>query len=312
MPTRTWFARRKRRTFTRTAIARLSTATALAVVVSAAALWSANSAPTATTTATTTDGSDAQLAAVGAPMLPLLARRTSDGHLLTYEPKGTGGVKAALDLGAGFSAATAIVRANNSESGTRSDLYFRMGNALYYTAERSTETKLIGSGWDQYNLLMSPGNLGGTNQPDLLARDTAGALWLYQGKTDGTLATKVRAGASGWNALDILAGYGDYTGDGKTDLLARTPAGALYLYPGTGNATADAVFGTRVSVGTGWQAYNALVSTGDNDGDGKTDLIARDTAGALWLFKGTGASTAPFAARVQIGTSGWNAFNALF
>jgi hypothetical protein len=246
-------------------------------------------------------------------MLPLLVRRTSDGHLLTYEPKGTGGgVKAALDLGAGFATATAIVRVNNSDSGSRSDLYVRMGNALYNTAERSTETKLIGSGWDQYNLLMSPGNLGGTVQPDLLARDTAGALWLYQGKTDGTLVTRVRAGASGWNALDILAGYGDYTGDGKTDLLARTPAGALYLYPGTGNATADAVFGTRVSVGTGWQAYNALVSTGDNDGDGKTDLLARDTAGALWLFKGTGTSTAPFAARVQIGASGWNAFNALF
>jgi hypothetical protein len=241
-----------------------------------------------------------------------VVRRTSDGHLLTYEPKGTGGVKAALDLGAGFSAATTIVRADNSESGSRSDLYIRMGNALYYTAERSTETKLIGSGWDQFNLLMSPGNLGGTAQPDLLARDSAGALWLYQGKPGGTLAAKVRAGTSGWNALDILAGYGDYTGDGKNDLLARTPAGALYLYPGTGNATADAVFGTRVSVGSGWQAYNALVSTGDNDGDGKADLIARDTAGALWLFKGTGTSTAPFAARVQIGTSGWNAFNTLF
>ncbi|WP_369222794.1 FG-GAP repeat domain-containing protein [Streptomyces sp. R39] len=310
MPTRIRLARRKRRTFTRTTIARLSTATALAVVVSAAVLWSAGSAPTATTT--TANGSDAQPVAGGTPMLPLLVRRTSDGHLLTYEPKGTGGVKAALDLGAGFSSATAIVRANNSDSGSRSDLYIRMGNALYYTAERSTETKLIGSGWDQYNLLMSPGDLGGTTQPDLLARDSAGALWLYQGKADGTLATKVRAGTGGWNSLDILAGYGDYTGDGKTDLLARTPAGALYLYPGTGNATADAVFGARVSVGTGWQAYNALVSTGDNDGDGKTDLLARDTAGALWLFKGTGTSTAPFATRVQIGTSGWNAFNALF
>lgn len=310
MPTRIRFTRRRPRV-TRTTIARLSTATALAVAVSAAALWSAGSAPT-TVTATAPDGSDAQTVAGSAPMLPLLVRRTSDGHLLTYEPKGTGGVKAALDLGAGFSAATALVRANNSESGTRSDLYIRMGKALYYTAERSTETKLIGSGWDQFNLLMSPGNLGGTAQPDLLARDSAGALWLYQGKTDGTLAAKVRAGTSGWNALDILAGYGDYTGDGKTDLLARTPAGALYLYPGTGNATADAVFGTRVSVGTGWQTYNALVSTGDNDGDGKADLIARDTAGALWLFKGTGTSTAPFAARVQIGTSGWNAFNLLF
>jgi hypothetical protein len=32
----------------------------------------------------------------------------------------------------------------------------------------------------------------------------------------------------------------------------------------------------------------------------------------LWLFKGTGKSSAPFAARTQIGTSGWTAYNLLF
>jgi hypothetical protein len=245
-------------------------------------------------------------------MLPLFGR-TTDGHLRAYEPKSSGGgVQAYVDLGTGYSTATALFRIPVSGSGGAQDLYIRMGNALYYTAERGTETILIGSGWDAYNLLMSPGNLGGTAQPDVLGRDAAGALWLYQTRADGTLLSKVQAGTSGWNGMDVLAGFGDYTGDGKADLLARNPTGTLYLYPGTGSVTANAVFGTRVTVGTGWNAYTKLVSSGDNDGDGKADLIASDSAGALWLFKGTGSSTVPFAARVQIGTSGWGGFNALF
>ncbi|WP_206068662.1 FG-GAP repeat domain-containing protein [Nonomuraea composti] len=255
---------------------------------------------TATVTATVT----------AAPRLPLLVRRSSDGHLLAYEPKATGaGLQPAVDLGGGFSAVTAILRANVSGA-AGSDVYFRLNGTLFYTAERGSGTRRIGPGWDAYNLLMSPGDMGGAAVPDILARDADGALWLFQGKPDGTLLDRVQVGPAGWNTMSALAGYGDYTGDGKNDLLARSTGGTLYIYPGTGGTTAGAVLGTRISAGTGWDAYTALVSTGDNDGDGKADLFARDAAGALWLFKGTGTASAPFAARVQIGASGWNAANA--
>ncbi|MEV6159528.1 FG-GAP-like repeat-containing protein [Nonomuraea sp. NPDC052129] len=251
-------------------------------------------------------------AAADAPMLPLFVRRASDGHLLAYEPKSTGGLEAAVDLGGGFSAATAILRATTSENGTRNDLFFRLGGELYYTAERGTSTMPVASNMDQYNLIMTPGNMGSSASPEIIARDTAGALWLYPGRSDGGLSGRVQAGTAGWNGMDALAGYGDYTGDGKNDLLARNTAGTLYIYPGTGGITADQILGARISAGTGWDAYTALVSTGDNNGDGKADLIARDSAGALWLFKGTGVSSAPFAAKLKIGNAGWNAFNAFF
>ncbi|MFI9102891.1 FG-GAP-like repeat-containing protein [Streptomyces fildesensis] len=251
-------------------------------------------------------------AAAAAPMLPLFGRK-ADGHLYDYEPLGTGGVRSAVDLGGGFSVATAFVQTKTSDSGSGVDLYYRIGGTLYYTAGRGTETKVIGGGWDAYNALVSPGNLGGSADPDLLARDAVGALWLYQGKPDGTFAAKVQAGTAGWNGMDTLAGVGDYTGDGKNDVIARTTAGALYIYPGTGSVTANAILGSRLTVpGTDWKNYTTLVSTGDNNGDGKADLIGRDAAGALWLFKGTGTAATPFAARVQIGTTGWGAFNTLF
>ncbi|MET7336752.1 FG-GAP-like repeat-containing protein [Nonomuraea sp. NPDC005650] len=251
-------------------------------------------------------------AAAGAPMLPLFVRRASDGHLLAYEPKGTGGLQSPVDLGGGFAAATAILRATTSENGTRNDLFFRLGGELYYTAERGTSTMPVASNMDVYNLIMTPGNLGSSASPEIIARDTAGALWLYPGRSDGGLAARVQAGTAGWNGMDALAGYGDYTGDGKNDLLARTTAGTLYIYPGTGSTTANQILGARLSAGTGWDAYTALVSTGDNNGDGKADLIARDSAGALWLFKGTGVASAPFAAKEKIGNAGWTAFNAFF
>ncbi|MEU2339117.1 VCBS repeat-containing protein [Streptomyces sp. NPDC013172] len=245
-----------------------------------------------------------QAAGTGTGMFPLLAR-TKDGHLLDWEPTGTGGFKPRSDLGGGYNDTTALAQANISRNLSGTDLYAVIDGTLYYTAERGTDTKVLGTGWDAYDLLVCADNLGGTAQPDLLARDKNGALWLYQGKSDGTLSAKVRAGTSGWDGMNEITGRGDYTGDGKADIIARSTSGTLYLYPGTGNATADAVLGSRVTVaavgGTAWTAYADLVSVGDNDGDGKPDLIAVDKAGALWLLKGTGKSSAPFAARTQIG-----------
>ncbi|MFE3685217.1 FG-GAP-like repeat-containing protein [Streptomyces sp. NPDC059095] len=288
----------------------LVAAVALAAVgaVGAAAATQTGQAPAQNAAA----GQQTALAAPGAARtFPLLARK-STGHLYDYEAKGTGGFQAQADLGGGFGDASALVQANVSAGGTGNDLYYRVGGTLYYTAEEGTDTKVIGGGWDAYNLLVSAGNMGGSADPDLVARDAAGALWLYQGKPDGSFQTKIRIGSAGWNGMNQIVGRGDFTGDGKSDLIARGTDGTLYVYPGTGTATADAALGTRITVGKGWEAYKQLVSTGDNNGDGKADLIGSDAAGALWLFKGTGDPRAPFAARVQIGTSGWAGFDTLF
>ncbi|WP_322899750.1 FG-GAP-like repeat-containing protein, partial [Actinacidiphila rubida] len=60
----------------------------------------------------------------------------------------------------------------------------------------------------------------------------------------------------------------------------------------------------------GWNAYTLMAGTGDVTGDGRADLVARDASGALWLYKGTGSASAPFAARTKVG-AGWNTYNAL-
>ncbi|MFD3659948.1 FG-GAP repeat domain-containing protein [Streptomyces sp. NPDC058659] len=45
-------------------------------------------------------------------------------------------------------------------------------------------------------------------------------------------------------------------------------------------------------------------------GDGRADITARDKAGVLWLYKGTGDYKAPFAGRTKIG-GGWNVYDRL-
>jgi hypothetical protein len=46
----------------------------------------------------------------------------------------------------------------------------------------------------------------------------------------------------------------DFTGDSKADLVARDSSGVLYIYPGT----ASGGFGSRIRLGSGWNAMTAL------------------------------------------------------
>jgi hypothetical protein len=95
----------------------------------------------------------------------------------------------------------------------------------------------------------------------------------------------------------------DFTGDGKPDLLARDRSGVLWLYPGTGRPSAP--YGRRIKVSAGWGGYTSLVAAGDLTGDGHDDLVARDRAGLLWLYRGTGQATHPFLARLPIPLYGY-------
>ncbi|MEU3602794.1 VCBS repeat-containing protein [Streptomyces sp. NPDC006798] len=92
-----------------------------------------------------------------------------------------------------------------------------------------------GWGWHIYNEITAVGNIAGGPAGDLVARDKAGVLWLYQGKGDGTFAARVRIGG-GWNEYTQLVGIGDGNRDGRADLYAYGPNGRTFFYAGTGQA----------------------------------------------------------------------------
>ena len=96
--------------------------------------------------------------------------------------------------------------------------------------------------------------------------------------------------------------FGDFTGDGFSDLIAReNSSGKLYLYPGNGTG-----FPAMVQIGSGWNAMDSITRHGAFSQGASEDVIAREKAtGALWLYLGD-KELVGFPARVKIGLRGWN------
>lgn len=101
------------------------------------------------------------------------------------------------------------------------------------------------------------------------------------------------------------AGFGDVTGNGWSDLMARTATGTLVTYPGNGTALDPA--GAR-TFGSGWNAMSAILRIGDLNSDGREDVLARQASnGVLWFYPGTATG---LGTRKQIGT-GWTGMREL-
>ncbi|MHA3836374.1 FG-GAP-like repeat-containing protein [Terrabacter sp. AAH1] len=166
---------------------------------------------------------------------------------------------------------------------------------------------VLGAGWGAFASIETVGDVSGDGSQDVLARETStGSLWLYRGNgRGGWLLPRTRI-ATGWGIYDVVVGVGDWNGDQRPDVLVRrSSTGELFLFPGNGRSG----LGARARLGAGWNSMDAIVGTGDVNGDGRADLVARErSTGYLWLYPGNG--TGGLLTRVRIGT-GWAAMTAL-
>jgi hypothetical protein len=60
-----------------------------------------------------------------------------------------------------------------------------------------------------------------------------------------------------------------------------------------------------VRVEAGWAKYHTIIGVGDITGDAVPDLIARDSAGTIWRYDGSGHAT--WSVKTQIAT-GWSKY----
>ncbi|MFE6224613.1 FG-GAP repeat domain-containing protein [Streptomyces sp. NPDC057854] len=294
------------------ALARVTVAAVTAALVGTTTAAVAADAPQRTVAGVEQNsGAGAFSAASAAAAAPVnfLHGVNSAGIIWRYEPVGGGAIQRLnTQSGSGWNYDKHFSQADMDGNGSANGMYTVNSGDLTYTPFGGSP-RFIGGGWGIYNEVFSAANTGGGAADDVLARDGSGVLWHYLGHGNGSLTQRYRIG-SGWNQYTQIAGKGDVSGDGRPDIVARDRGGVLWLYKGTGNYRTP--FSTRTRIGSGWNTYNALVSSGDLTFDGKADLVARDGSGALWLYKGRGSSATPYSGRVKIGTSGWNGFREMF
>ncbi|MET9347046.1 FG-GAP repeat domain-containing protein [Streptomyces termitum] len=187
----------------------------------------------------------------------------------------------------------------------RTDLHYTPATGGWHGVDEAGAKTPLGANVGAYDRMEAAGDLGGTPVGDLLARDRAGVLWLYQGTGNGGFTSRTQAD-TGWQVYDTMTSGSDLTGDGRVDALAVDKSGVVWLYAGTGNVTKP--FLPRTKLGTGWGVYNDITAVGDIAGGTGGDLVGRDRNGVLWLHLGNGDGT--FANRVQIG-GGWGESRAL-
>lgn len=290
----------------------VAAATAAALLITGAAAGSASAADsspsaTAVTKAPAKKSLGIQAETQDSPVNALYGVNSS-GVLYGYPPNGAGSIDSKMYSGEGWGATQQMTQVDHDADGSSDGIWFVEGGRLYHLfyGEDATDQ---GSGWGAYNKVFSAANLAGAGADDLLARDTKGNLYLYLGYGNGKLTGRTLVGG-GWQTYNQITGKGDLTGDGKNDIVARDGAGVLWLYKGTGDRAKP--FTGRTQIGGGWNMFNYLISVGDIDLDGITDLVARGTDGALYLYKGTGMAASPFKGRVKIGNSGWNTYRLLF
>jgi hypothetical protein len=145
--------------------------------------------------------------------------------------------------------------------------------------------------------ILPAGDMTGDGKPDLLA-ENAGRLELYTA-SNGRFLTEPTVAGTGWSTMRFITGGGDFSGDGRSDVLAVAATGELYLYAGNGRGR----LASAGRIGTGWQGMVGVFGTADFNGDRTRDVLAVDRAGVLWLYPGNGKGgfRGP---RSQVGT-GW-------
>ena len=136
------------------------------------------------------------------------------------------------------------------------------------------------------------GDFNGDGKSDILWRGANGALidWTMNGsQITASQSLSMQGVQVSPDASWSIAGVGDFNGDGKSDILWRDASGTLVDWTMNGSQIASSqtvsLGGSAVTPDASWN----IVGIGDFNGDGKSDILWRDTSGTLidWTMNGS-------------------------
>lgn len=280
-------------------------------VALAAASAAATAAPLATTVDVTGDG------------FADLVLRDTIGKLYYYVHNGQTGTAAGWPTrveapGGGWNIATAMMLGDVTGDGkpdivireTSSLLYVYVHNGQTGSAANWTTRYSAGGGWNGGTAMMLR-DVTGDGKPDIVLRDTIGKLFVYlhngQSGTAANWTTRVEAPGGGWNIATTMM-LDDVTGDGFADIVTRETSSLLYVYVHNGQSGSAANWTTRFAAGGGgWNGGTAMLLR-DVTGDGKPDIVLRDTSSKLFFYPHNGqtGTAANWVSRQEVPGGGWN------
>ncbi|WP_430498449.1 LamG-like jellyroll fold domain-containing protein [Micromonospora trifolii] len=194
---------------------------------------------------------------------------------LTYDPRGV------------WSQELQDARGNTKQVITCQDQSASKCSSVYYTYYANSAEPL---NWAAAALPTMFEDFSGDGAPDVVYRAADNTIQMVQGNGAGGWLTSLPTptGAS-LAAANMAVAAKDFSGDGKPDLLWRNASdGNLYML--NGNGAGGWVSSTPVKIGPIVSAADLMVYSKDFSGDGKPDIIYRNSTDKnLYLLKGNGS-----------------------
>ncbi|NES16574.1 MULTISPECIES: trypsin-like serine protease [Micromonospora] len=196
---------------------------------------------------------------------PSIMAVNTAGDLLIYNTDGKGNfVGGAKKIGSGWGNFTALMVTNNWLGNNLPSLMVRKSNGELwrYTSNGSggwlnPSGTRIGTGWNGFNLFLTPGAWKGDGLEVIIGRTSTGYLRMYQsdGKGGWTNPSGTQIG-SGWGGYKNILTPGDWNGDNMMDLLGVNSSNQMRLYTTDGHGKWIDASGKVISAG--WGGFNLV------------------------------------------------------
>ena len=158
-------------------------------------------------------------------------------------------------------------------------------NAGPYNISQTWPSNFLGIAWHSGTYRAIVADFNGDGRADiLLQRQTQGDHYVLLANASGQVTAinqtiPFNQGGQVWSADAHRILAGDFNGDGRADVLLQSALAsglnAVFLASATGTFSGTQQTWGNVHLGFRWSQQNAVVQTGDFNGDGKSDLLVQ-------------------------------------